>query len=81
MSDVPRAYFHAKTGLVKLPAEDCSGRDKTSMYGARDAAGNWERDWHGLGRSSRNLFHNKKRKTSGLTHGGDFAETGTKESL
>ena len=32
-------------------------------------------------RSSRNLFHNQKRKTSGLTHGDDFVVTGTKESL
>ena len=31
-----------------------------------------------LVRSSRNLFHNKKRKTSGLTHGDDFVVTGTK---
>ena len=30
-------------------------------------------------RSSRNLFHNKKRKTSGLTHGDDFVVTGTKD--
>ena len=28
-----------------------------------------------------NLFHNKKRKTSGLTHGDDFVVTGTKGSL
>ena len=74
--DVSRAYFHAKTQrlvLVKLPEEDCSGRDKgkvglvkkKSMYGTRDAASNWERDWRGhfencgyeQGRSSRNLFH------------------------
>ena len=52
--DVSRAYFHAKGRgpvLVKLPAEDCSGKDvgkigllKKSMYGTRDAASNWERD-------------------------------------
>ena len=45
--DVSRAYFHAKAQrpvLVKLPAENCSGKDvgkigllKKSMYGARDA--------------------------------------------
>ena len=62
---------------------------KKSMYGTRDAASNWERDWQGhlenwgyeLGRSSRILFHNKKRNTSGMTHGDDFVVTGTKESL
>ena len=79
--DVSPAYFHAKAQrpvLLKLTAEDCSGKDKgefgllkKSMYGARDAAGNWERDWQGdlenwgheLGRSSRSLFHNKKKKS------------------
>ena len=81
---------------VKLLSEDCSGKDegkigllKKIMYGTRDAASNWKRYWQGhlencgyeLGRSSRNLFHNKKRKTSGLTHGDDFVVTGTKGSL
>ena len=55
--DVSRAYFHAKAQrpvLVKLPTEDCSGKDKgkigllkKSMYATRDAASNWERDWQG----------------------------------
>ena len=50
--DVSSAYFHAKTRrpvLVKLPAEDCSGKDvakigllKKSMHGTTDAASNWE---------------------------------------
>ena len=73
---------------MKLPAEDCKGKDvgklgllmKKSMYGTRDAASNWERYWqrhlencrYELVRSSGNLFHNKKKKTSGLTHGDDF---------
>ena len=80
---------------MKLSAEDCSGKDKgkigllkKSIYGTRDAASNWERDWqvhlenwgYELERSSRNVFHNK-RKTSGLTHGDDFVVTVTKESL
>ena len=79
---------------MKLPAEDCSGKDvakigllKQSMHGTTDAASNWERDWQGhleswgceLGRSSSNLFHNKK-QTSDLTHGDDFVVTGSKES-
>ena len=55
--DVSRAYFHAKAHrlvLVKLPAEDCSGKDdgniellKKFMCGTRDAASDWERDWQG----------------------------------
>ena len=53
--DVSRAYFHAKAQrpvLIRLPAEDRTGTDKgkvglmkKSMYGTRDAASNWERDW------------------------------------
>ena len=80
--DVSCAYFRAKAPrpvLVKLPAEDCSGKDegkigllKKGMYGARDAASKWERDWQALGRSSRNLFQYKNRKTSSLTHGDDL---------
>ena len=60
--DVSRGYFHAKAQrpvLVKLPSEDCSGKDegkigllKKSMYGTRDAASNWER---ALARASRKL--------------------------
>ena len=94
--DVSRAYLHAKaqkTVLVKLPAKDCSGRKigllEKNVYGTRDAATVWERDWQGhlaswgyeLGRSARNLFHNKKRKTLGLTHGDEFCVTVTKWSL
>ena len=99
-SNVSRAYFHAKAQrpvLTRLPVEDrmCTdvgkvGLMKKSMYGTRDAASNWERDWpvhvrnwgfqHGL--SSRNLFHHKENRVSGLTHGDDFVLTGlTKEKM
>ena len=53
--DVSRAYFNAKAQrpvLIRLPVEDRMGTDtgkvglmKESMYGTRDAASNWERDW------------------------------------
>ena len=53
--DVSRAYFHAKAQrpvLIRLPVEDTMGTDagkvglmKKSMYGTRDAASNWDRDW------------------------------------
>ena len=49
--------------------------------GKGDRQGHLENRGYELGRSSRNLFHNKKRKTSGLTLGDDFVVTGTKESL
>ena len=55
--DVSRAYLHAKAQrfvLVKLPAEDYSGKDKGEigllkkcMYGTTDAAFGWEKDWQG----------------------------------
>ena len=56
------------------------------MYGTRDAASNWERNWQGLLENwgyelGRGLFHHKKRETSGLTHGDDFVVTGSKGSL
>ena len=94
--DVSLAYFHAKAQrpvLLKLPAEDYSGKDvgkfgllNKSMYGTRDAASNLERDWqrhleswgYELVRSLRNLLHNRKKNTSGLTHGDDFVVTGSK---
>ena len=34
-----------------------------------------------MGRSPRNLFHNKRKKNWGLTHEHDFVVTGSKESL
>ena len=97
--DVSRAYFHAKAQrpvLIRLPVEDRMGADagkvglmKKSMYGTRDAASNWERDWQEhvkkwgfqLGLSSKNLFHHKENCVSGLTHGDDFVLTGPTKRL
>ena len=97
--DVSRAYFHAKAQrpvLIRLPEEDRMGDDagkvglmKKSMYGTRDAASNWERDWQEhvkkwgfqLGLSSKNLFHHKENRVSGLTHGDDFVLTGPTKRL
>ena len=97
--DVSRAYFHAKAQrpvLIRLPAEDRMGADrgkvglmKKSMYGSRDAASNWERDWQEnikkwgfqLGLSSKNLFHHKEHQVSGLTHGDYFVLTGPTKRL
>ena len=97
--DVSSAYFHAKAQrpvLIRLPAEDRMGTDagkvglmKKSMYGTRDAASNWERDWQEnikkwgfqLGLSSKNLFHHKGNQVSGLTHGDDFVLTGPAKRL
>ena len=50
--DVSRAYFHAKAQRPLLIRLSSGGTDagkvglmKKSMYGTRDAASNWERDW------------------------------------
>ena len=67
--------------LIRLPVEDRMGTDaekvglmKKSMYGTRDAAiGNvmgkkHARNWRfQLGLSSKNLFHHKENRVSGLT--------------
>ena len=85
-----------ETVLIRLPVEDRMGTDagkvglmKKSMYGTRDAASNWERDWQEhdknwgfqLGLSSKNLFHHKDNQVSGLTHGDDFVLTGPTKKL
>ena len=65
------------------------GLMKKNMYGTRDAASNWERDWQEnvkkwgfqLGLSSKNLFHHKENRVSGLTHGDDFVLTGPTKRL
>ena len=97
--DVSRAYFHAKAQravLIRLPVEDRMSTDagevglvKKSMYGTRDAASNWERDWQEhvknwrfqLGLSSKNLFHHREDRVSGLTHVDDFVLTGPPKKL
>ena len=65
------------------------GLMKKSMYGTRDAASNWECAWQKnvkkwgfqLGVSSKNLFHHKENRVSGLTHGDDFVLTGPTKML
>ena len=81
--DVSRAYFYAKaqrTVLMRPPVKKRMGADagkvgliKKSMYGTRDAASNWGRDWQGpiqkwrfqLGPSSKNSFHHKETEYQG----------------
>ena len=54
--------------------------EEEHVYGTRDSASNWERDWQEhvrnwgfqLGLSSKNLFHHKEDRVSGLTHGDGF---------
>ena len=90
--DVSRAHFHAKAQrfvLVRLPVENImsasagtKGLLKQSMYGTRDAASNWGRDWQKhVGVSSKNLFHQERHQVSGMTHGDSFVLTGPTERL
>ena len=79
--DVSRAYFHAKAKrlvLVKLPVEDCSGKDEGKIGDMQQARRNetgkeiWivgDTSWSAAQEA---LFHNKNQKTLGLTHGDSF---------
>ena len=57
-----------------------TGLLKKGMYGTRDAARNWERDWqehikswvYQLGQTSKNLFRYERHRVSRMTHGDDF---------
>ena len=92
--DVSRAYFYAKSvrpTYIKLPAEDPRAGDPTvcgkllfSMYGTRDAAQNWSREYSatlakaGYKRGIANpcLFVNASEKVSLMVHGDDFVAVG-----
>ena len=93
--DVSRAYFRGRVQrpvLIRLSMGTDAGKVelmKKSMYGTRCAASNWERDWQEhaknwgfqLGLSSKNLFHHKENRVSGLAHGDDFVFTGATKKL
>jgi len=85
--DVRRAYFHARARrlvYVKLPDEDNEegncGKLITAMYGTRDAAQNWEREYvefmEGVGfrrgQSTPCIFWHKEKGIRAVIHGDDF---------
>ena len=98
-ADVSRAYFYAKAErpvFVKLPEEDREegdgnkcGRLRMSMYGTRDAALNWSKEYAGTlakagftqGRSNPCLFRNEDMDVSIMVHGDDFVAVGSEENL
>ena len=98
-ADVSRAYFYAKAErpvYVKLPAEDSQPGDegkcrrlRMSMYGTRDAALNWSKEYADTlksagfvqGRSNPCLFRNHKLDVSIMVHGDDFIAVGTEANL
>ena len=93
-ADVSRAYFYAKAErpvYVKLPEEDIEpgdegkcGRLRMSMYGTRDAALNWSKEYGDTlkqsgfvqGMNNPCLFMNHKLNVSIMVHGDDFLITG-----
>ena len=98
-ADVSRAYFYAKAErpvYVKLPAEDLQpgdenkcGRLRMSMYGTRDAALNWSKEYAGTlksagfeqGKSNPCLFRHRDLEVAIMVHGDDFIAVGSEENL
>ena len=85
--DVRRAYFYAASErevYVELPDEDYEegrcGKLAKSMYGARDAARNWEMEYAGFmretgfeqGVASPCAFYHVGRNIRAAIHGDDF---------
>ena len=97
--DVKRAYFYAKTQrpvYIEIPIEDFEDGDEArvarlnlSLYGTRDAAQNWAKEYTGFlvgcgfkcGRASPCNFHHEARQLSATVHGDDFTVTGPEASL
>ena len=94
--DVRRAYFHAKARrdvYVALPEEDrvpgMCGKLEKAMYGARDAAQNWEHEYLDYleqvgftsGLATPCIFHHKERDLRVVVHGDDFTNLGAEVQL
>ena len=98
-ADVSRAYFYAKAErpvYVKLPIEDTEpgdegkcGRLRMSMYGTRDAALNWSKEYGDTlreagfvqGKANPCLFQHGGLRVSIMVHGDDFVAVGPEENL
>ena len=98
-ADVSRAYFYAKAErpvYVKLPAEDMQpgdeqrcGRLRMSMYGTRDAALNWSKEYADTlkaagfvqGQSNPCLFKHRDLEVAIMVHGDDFIAVGSEKDL
>ena len=94
--DVRRAYFHAtaiRDVYVKLPDEDheagMCGKLVRAMYGTRDAAQCWEREYTSFmkkvgftsGKSSPCIFWHQARGIRAVVHGDDFTLSGQRHEL
>ena len=97
--DVKRAYFYAKAQrpmYIEIPIEDFQDGDEgmigkldLSLYGARDAAQNWAKEYAShlqrfgfrAGLASPCNFMHKARELSVTVHGDDFTVAGPENSL
>ena len=94
--DVRRAYLHARAirdVYVRLPDEDYEegmcGKLVKAMYGTRDAAQCWEREYvafmkkagFSCGRSSPCIFYHPSRSIRAVIHGDDFTILGHRLEL
>ena len=97
--DVKRAYFYAKSTrpiYVEIPVEDYEpgdelnvGRLNLSLYGTRDAAQNWSKEYTGFlekvgfekGKASPCNFVHKDKELFLSVHGDDFTATGPKKQI
>ena len=94
-NDISRAFFHAtveRDVYVQLPEEDMGSREehlcgqlRLSMYGARDAAQNWYKEYSQQlfkigfvqGVASPCASYRPGRRMRTYVHGDDYASTGT----
>ena len=97
--DVRRAYFYAKATrpvYIEIPIEDYEPGDEgrvaklnLSLYGTRDAAQNWAREYTQhlasagfvQGRASPCSFRHERRELTLTARGDDFAVTGPAVAL
>merc|ERR1711884_868683 len=100
VNDVRRAFFYAKAlrpVWAELPEEDYDDNDERednvgllemSLYGTRDAAGNWsdtvanhlKKIRFRQGNASSNVYYHRERDLSTLVHGDDYVTVGSEDS-
>ena len=99
VNDISRAFLHAKAErdvYVQLAPEDTlpgeeglCGKLRFSMYGTRDAAQNWYKEYSGQlvaigftqGVAFPCVFYHKQRGIRTYVHGDDYVSTGTRQQL
>ena len=99
VNDISRAFFHARAErdvYVQLAPEDTGpgeermcGKLRYSMYGTRDAAQNWYKEYSGQlveigftqGKAFPCTFHHVQRGIRTYVHGDDYVSTGLPHQL